>query len=110
MEMEDMEGRILNGRDSLVILTDAIENGRRCKKGKGNEGKKRYQEFEVRKRERKQRREKVKDMVRNIGPMVLVMWIGSGVRGMRVGGHVQWCGGRESVGGGGQHLYEGHGG
>ncbi|XP_038707925.1 F-box protein At2g27310-like [Tripterygium wilfordii] len=73
MEMEDMEGRILNGRDSLVILTDAIENGRRCKKGKGNEGKKRYQEFEVRKRERKQRREKVKDMVRNIGPMVLVM-------------------------------------
>ncbi|KAL5830790.1 hypothetical protein ACOSQ4_016144 [Xanthoceras sorbifolium] len=64
MQVEDMEGRGLCGRDSLVILQEAVEKGKR-KRGMSNEGKVRYEEFVERKREmrlRKQRREKVLDM------------------------------------------------
>ncbi|XP_021278641.1 F-box protein At2g27310 [Herrania umbratica] len=57
MVMEDMEGKGLNGKDSLVILEGVMENGRR-KKGIGNEGKERYEEFEERKRERRERRQR----------------------------------------------------
>ncbi|KAJ0021152.1 hypothetical protein Pint_31802 [Pistacia integerrima] len=64
LQVEDMEGRNLSGRDSLVILERAMENGRR-KRGNGKEGKEKYEEFVERKRERrerKQRRERSLDM------------------------------------------------
>ncbi|XVF46964.1 hypothetical protein PTKIN_Ptkin03bG0070700 [Pterospermum kingtungense] len=57
MVMEDMEGRGLNGKDSLVILGGVMECERR-KKRNGNEGKEKYEEFEERKRERKVKRER----------------------------------------------------
>ncbi|KAL4301877.1 hypothetical protein GQ457_10G007540 [Hibiscus cannabinus] len=62
MVMEDMEGKGLNGRESLVILGGAMGEGRR----NGNEGKEKYEEFQERKRERKeekQRKERVLDLV-----------------------------------------------
>ncbi|MBA0578807.1 F-box protein At2g27310 [Gossypium raimondii] len=65
MVMEDMEGKGLNGKDSLVILEGVIEQGRR-KGGEGNEGKGKFEEFQERKRERKeenQRKERVLDLV-----------------------------------------------
>lgn len=64
MQMEDMDGKVLCGKDSLVILQEAMEGGR--KKRKEGEEKERYEKFlELRKlwRERKQRREKRLDMV-----------------------------------------------
>ncbi|KAK2640800.1 hypothetical protein Ddye_022563 [Dipteronia dyeriana] len=64
LHVEDMEGRGLSGRDSLVILQEAVEKGKR-KRGIVNEGKVRYLEFVERKRElkfMKLRREKVLDM------------------------------------------------
>ncbi|GMI89024.1 hypothetical protein like AT2G27310 [Hibiscus trionum] len=65
MVMEDMEGKGLNGKDSLVILGGVIGEGRRKERG-GNEGKNKYEEFQERKRERKeekQRKERVLDLV-----------------------------------------------
>ncbi|KAF5744897.1 F-box protein [Tripterygium wilfordii] len=65
MVVEDMEGRNLNGRDSLVILQDALDAGKRRKVRSGKEGKERYEEYVERKRERnggKQRRERALDM------------------------------------------------
>ncbi|OMO83208.1 F-box protein [Corchorus olitorius] len=65
MVMEDMDGKALNGKDSLVILKGVVENGRR-KKLNGNEGKEKYEKFEERKRERKegrQRNERALDLV-----------------------------------------------
>ncbi|XP_011006596.1 PREDICTED: F-box protein At2g27310-like [Populus euphratica] len=64
--MEDMEGRNLTGRESLVVLQEAMERGERRKGKCGTEGKGRYEEFVERKRERKERKqkmEKVLDMV-----------------------------------------------
>lgn len=57
MQMEDMDGMQLNGRDSLGILQRALEG----KRGKllENEGKDRYVEFVNRKSERKEK--KVRD-------------------------------------------------
>lgn len=66
MTMEDMEGKVMNGRESLVILRETMEKGERRKLKSGKEGKERYKEFLQRKRERKeilQRREKVLDWV-----------------------------------------------
>lgn len=65
LQVEDMEGRHLNGKESLVILQEALENGRR-KKAKGEEGKARYErylEMMGERRERRLRREKTLDMV-----------------------------------------------
>lgn len=66
MQVEDMEGRSLSGRDSLVILQEAMENGKRRKRGEGGQnGKVRYEEFMERKRvrkEKKDKRERVLDM------------------------------------------------
>lgn len=66
MQVEDMEGRSLSGRDSLVILQEAMENGKRRKRGEGGQnGKVRYEEFTERKRvrkEKKDKRERVLDM------------------------------------------------
>ncbi|KAK4792302.1 hypothetical protein SAY86_022737 [Trapa natans] len=53
IQVEDMEGRILDGRDSLVILTAAMESGRRMQReATAKEG---FEEFEEMKRERKRR-------------------------------------------------------
>ncbi|OIW21394.1 hypothetical protein TanjilG_02561 [Lupinus angustifolius] len=63
MHMEDMDGKQLNGRDSLGILKIVLEGKRgRLKK----EGKDEYVEFEKKKKERKEkklRREKKLDML-----------------------------------------------
>ncbi|XP_048140429.1 F-box protein At2g27310-like [Rhodamnia argentea] len=65
-QVEDMEGKILNGRDSVAILGDAMENGERKKAKRESEGKERFEEYEERKRERrerKQRKERARDLV-----------------------------------------------
>ncbi|KAF6165835.1 hypothetical protein GIB67_012732 [Kingdonia uniflora] len=54
LQVEDMDGINLNGKDSLVILQRAIESGER-KKGRREEKKERYGEFLRMKRERKER-------------------------------------------------------
>lgn len=56
LQVEDMEGRNLNGRDSLVILRAAMAGGRRRKMGRERgEAKEQFEEFEEMKRERKRR-------------------------------------------------------
>ncbi|XVF46962.1 hypothetical protein PTKIN_Ptkin03bG0070500 [Pterospermum kingtungense] len=65
MVMEDMEGKGLNGKESLVILGGVMESGRR-KKRNGYKGKETYEEFEERKKERKvkkERKERALDLV-----------------------------------------------
>lgn len=62
--MEDMDGRHVVGRDSLVILQGAMENGER-KKVDVEKAKKRFEGFCLMKRERRERklrREKAMDM------------------------------------------------
>ncbi|KAJ8552018.1 hypothetical protein K7X08_028461 [Anisodus acutangulus] len=64
MQVEDMDGKVLNGKDSLVILEGVIEGGR--KKRRENEIQENYENFlELKKkwRERKQKREKTLDLV-----------------------------------------------
>ncbi|KAK6936249.1 hypothetical protein RJ641_033279 [Dillenia turbinata] len=66
LQVEDLEGKCLSGRDSLAILQRAMERGKREKVREGEDGKARHRNFmEMRKErtERKQRREKVIDMV-----------------------------------------------
>ncbi|XP_002523850.2 F-box protein At2g27310 [Ricinus communis] len=67
MRMDDMEGRSLTGKDSLVILNGAMERGERRK---GEDGKERYKDFLGRKREmikrkQNQRRGSVLDWICN---------------------------------------------
>ncbi|CAK7329153.1 unnamed protein product [Dovyalis caffra] len=59
MGMEDMEGRNLTGKDSLVILQDAMAMGERRKGKDGKEGKARHEEFLERKKERKEKMHKL---------------------------------------------------
>ncbi|XVF69229.1 hypothetical protein PTKIN_Ptkin11bG0064200 [Pterospermum kingtungense] len=59
MVMEDMEGKGLSGKESLMILKGVMESGRRKKR---NGGKNKYEEFVNRKRERKEKEER-KDRV-----------------------------------------------
>lgn len=55
LQVEDMDGMHLNGKDSLGILQRALE-GKMGRKGRREEeGRKRYQEYLERKRERKER-------------------------------------------------------
>ncbi|XP_060169890.1 F-box protein At2g27310-like [Lycium barbarum] len=64
MQVEDMDGKVLNGKDSLVILEGVIEGGR--KKRRESEIKENYEKFlELKKiwKEKKQRREKRMDMM-----------------------------------------------
>lgn len=57
LEMEDMDGSHLNGRDSLVILQKALEGKRGNNRGnRGEIGKKRYKEFLEMRRERKEKK------------------------------------------------------
>ncbi|GKV38889.1 hypothetical protein SLEP1_g46746 [Rubroshorea leprosula] len=56
LQVEDMDGMHLNGRDSLVILERTLE-GKRGKTGRREaEGKRKFLEFQERKTERKERR------------------------------------------------------
>ncbi|KAK9280680.1 hypothetical protein L1049_014378 [Liquidambar formosana] len=57
MVVEDMEGRNLNGEESLGILQGAIENGKR-KKGKRGEEREAYEEYVEMKRERRERKQR----------------------------------------------------
>ncbi|TMW88151.1 hypothetical protein EJD97_018982 [Solanum chilense] len=64
MQIEDMDGKVLCGKDSLVILQEVIEGGR--KKRKVNEEKENYDNFlELKKKwkENKQKKEKKMDMM-----------------------------------------------
>ncbi|CAL5352563.1 unnamed protein product [Camellia sinensis] len=74
--MEDMDGKNLNGKDSLVILQEAMEGGERRKK-RGEE-RERYQDYLKKKRERfegKVRREKRLDMVCIVsGVTIFLAW------------------------------------
>ncbi|KAL5575916.1 hypothetical protein UlMin_017615 [Ulmus minor] len=66
MHLEDMEGRHLNGKESLIVLGSAINGGKRKKFGNGEEGKERFEEYLEMKREwreKKQRRERALDFV-----------------------------------------------
>lgn len=58
MQVEDMDGKYLNGKESLLILKSAIEMVKR-KRGKGNEGKKRYEEYLETKRKKQEREYKI---------------------------------------------------
>ncbi|XP_010246018.1 PREDICTED: probable F-box protein At1g60180 [Nelumbo nucifera] len=55
LQVEDMDGTNLNGKDSLVIMQRAMQRGER-KKGRKGEGKERYEELLRRKAERKERK------------------------------------------------------
>ncbi|KAM7531546.1 hypothetical protein LguiB_034956 [Lonicera macranthoides] len=56
MEMEDMDGMHLNGRDSLVIFQKALEGKKGNGRNREEEGKRRYMEYLQVKRERKERK------------------------------------------------------
>ncbi|KAM7274138.1 hypothetical protein ACFE04_028802 [Oxalis oulophora] len=80
--VEDMEKRNLSGRESLVILQNAMERVKRVRcKGGGDEGRKRYEEFVEMKRVRKMRKAKRENVFDTcfilIGILVFVMfwWI-----------------------------------
>ncbi|KAM7496956.1 hypothetical protein LguiA_021370 [Lonicera macranthoides] len=65
ISVEDVEGKNLNGRGSLVILQEALRGGGRRKMGVGEE-RARYEEYLEMKREkeeREKRREKILDIV-----------------------------------------------
>ncbi|KAG2674381.1 hypothetical protein I3760_13G131700 [Carya illinoinensis] len=65
MLLEDMEGKHVNGRESLVVLKAVMECGTRKKETRKGEGKERFEEYlEMKKErsERKKRREKAMDM------------------------------------------------
>lgn len=67
LEMEDMEGMHLNGKDSMVILERVITmNGKRKGKGREEEAKRRYREYVEKKKERREKkikREGILDML-----------------------------------------------
>ncbi|KAF5737431.1 F-box protein [Tripterygium wilfordii] len=58
LQVEDMDGTNLNGKDSLWILQKALEGkkGRRIRKSLPEEGRRRHEEFLEMKRERKERK------------------------------------------------------
>ncbi|ESQ50157.1 hypothetical protein EUTSA_v10002035mg [Eutrema salsugineum] len=69
LQVEDIEGKCLKGRDSLVILQGLLEGKRCCKDGeerRRRRGKERYEEYvemKTRWREKKERIEKAQDTV-----------------------------------------------
>ncbi|KAI3412497.1 uncharacterized protein J3R85_017320 [Psidium guajava] len=65
-QVEGLDGKILNGRDSLAILGEAMGSGERKKAKRESEGKDRFEEYQEWKRERKERerrRERALDLV-----------------------------------------------
>lgn len=65
MQMKDMEGKNLSGRDSLVILQGIMESGKR-KRGRRGEVKERYEEFLMRKIDRKEKKERAERVLNNV--------------------------------------------
>ncbi|KAH7554116.1 hypothetical protein ACOSP7_028873 [Xanthoceras sorbifolium] len=66
LQVEDMDGMHLNGKESLVILRRGLEGKRENKRRRGEEGKRRYEEYlELRRirKERKLRTEGTLDML-----------------------------------------------
>ncbi|KAJ7948030.1 putative F-box family protein [Quillaja saponaria] len=60
MMVEDMEGRNINGEETLVILQGAMQSGKRKKaKNDGDEEKKRFNEYLEIKKERKEKKERI---------------------------------------------------
>lgn len=75
MQVEDMDGKWLNGKDSLWILVKAMEFGERRRSE--NEGRKRHGEYLERKRRRRERKvsvERVLDMLSVVGLIIFVGW------------------------------------
>ncbi|GMN46893.1 hypothetical protein TIFTF001_016061 [Ficus carica] len=65
MHVEDMEGRHLNGKESMVVLRNAIERGERKKEREAGERREKFEEYLARRREmreKKQRRERALDL------------------------------------------------
>lgn len=56
MEMENMDGKHLNGRESLVILEKALEGKRGKSRNREEEGRRRYEEYVEKKKERRERK------------------------------------------------------
>uniref|UniRef100_A0A2N9EXI9 F-box domain-containing protein n=1 Tax=Fagus sylvatica TaxID=28930 RepID=A0A2N9EXI9_FAGSY len=56
LQVEDMDGVHLNGKESLVILQRAMEGKKGIRRRREEEGRKRYQEFLERKKERKEKK------------------------------------------------------
>ncbi|OWM79062.1 hypothetical protein CDL15_Pgr003233 [Punica granatum] len=81
LQVEDLDGMFLNGRDSLVILQRALEGKRRRAAGGVDEGKGMYEEFRRMKMERKEKKlraEGTLDMLCvafGIFLIVLFLWI-----------------------------------
>lgn len=75
--MEDMEGKHLNGRDSLVVLRAAMESGKRKKERRG-EAKERFEGYlEMRKvwRETKKMRDRAVDMLCSLTIFVVFLYL-----------------------------------
>lgn len=58
LEMEDMDGTHLNGKDSLVFLQGAMEGKRGTGRKRVEEGQRRYSEYVEMKRERRERKQR----------------------------------------------------
>ncbi|GER29045.1 F-box family protein [Striga asiatica] len=56
LEMEDVDGTRLNGRDSLIFLQGALDGGRGTGRNRVEEGLRRYGEYVEMRRERRERR------------------------------------------------------
>ncbi|GAY33033.1 hypothetical protein CUMW_005290 [Citrus unshiu] len=56
LQVEDMDGTNLNGKESLVILQRGLEGKRRNVKGREDEGKRKYEDYVEKKRERKEKK------------------------------------------------------
>ncbi|KAM0009615.1 hypothetical protein Hdeb2414_s0087g00785881 [Helianthus debilis subsp. tardiflorus] len=61
MKVEDMDGKHLNGRDSLVILQRTLEGKRGNGLKREKEARNRYIKFEEMKRERRERKLRVEE-------------------------------------------------
>ncbi|KAH6806145.1 hypothetical protein C2S51_030976 [Perilla frutescens var. frutescens] len=58
LEMEDMDGMHLNGKDSLVFLQGVLEGKKGTGRKRVEEGQRRYQEYVEMKRERRERKQR----------------------------------------------------
>lgn len=63
MEMEDMDGMHLNGKDSLVILQMALEGKKGNAMNREDEGRRRYKKYMEMKRERKERKQRTEGVL-----------------------------------------------
>jgi len=66
LQVEDIEGKCMKGRDSLVILQGLLDGKRSCKDDEERRAKERYEEYvrmKIQWRENKERREKAQDTI-----------------------------------------------